>query len=383
MATDTQAMARREQNTAIANHEDASAALSHILGTGDLAQLSDEQRVGHYLDVCQSLGLNPRTRPFDWIEFYDPETKGKKLTLYPNRSCAEQLRRQHQISIRVVRREPVGELFVVEVEGTTPTGRVGTASKYVSVLDRQGQRLRGNQLANAYMKAETGAFRRLTFSMVGMASPPDLDELSRPKVVVVDGTGRVLDNPTEEQKALAADPDMARVLREPTYETTAQAADAPLSGHASQAPTIDELTPSARPGPAVSLRCDANKWRAAYFGATADTHLETAEGRREFLARYTADYTPALRTDSLSDFLKRATDSQAEQMTVAARAAADDLRANDQPSQHDDPKVHASVLLTGGSITADEPELDEDAQYEADMMAELERDRERTQGAAF
>lgn len=317
---------RDEQSTALANHADAASALSHILGTGDLAKLTDEERVGHYLDVCQSLGLNPRTRPFDWIEFYDPETKGKKLTLYPNRSCAEQLRRQHQISIKVVRREPVGELFVVEVEGTTPTGRIGTASKYVSVLDRQGARLRGNQLANAYMKAETGAFRRLTFSMVGMASPPDMEELSRPKVVIVDGTGRVIDNPTQEQKALAADPDLAMVIGEPTYETVGRPGDGPLTGHASQAPRADELERPQEPRRKVSLHCDADKWRAAYFGATADTDLETAQGRRDFMRNYTASWSENLRTESLAGFLERATDRQAEEMVAAAQAAADRLR---------------------------------------------------------
>lgn len=320
------AMAVRDepQSTAIANHEAASAALSHILGTGDLAQLTDEQRVGHYLDVCQSLGLNPRTRPFDWIEFYDPETRGKKLTLYPNRSCAEQLRRQHQISVRVVRREPVGELFVVEVEGTTPSGRVGTASKYISVVDRQGQRLRGQQLANAYMKAETGALRRLTFSMVGMASPPDLDELARPKVVVVDGVGRVIDNPTPEQKALAADPSLARVIGEPTYEDMQPSTT--FAGAADQTVRDDELERPAAPRQKASLRCDADHYRAAYFGAVADTPLETAEGRRGFMEGYTNGFTPALRTDSLSTFLARATERQAEEMVAHAKREAQSWR---------------------------------------------------------
>lgn len=367
---------RDEQNTAIANHEDASAALSHVLGTGDLARLSDNERVGHYLDVCQSLGLNPRTRPFDWIEFYDPQTKAKKLTLYPNRSCAEQLRRQHQISVRVIRREPIGAgtdepMFVVEVEGTTPTGRVGTAIKYVPLIGNKQSggtyRLSGAALANAYMKAETGAMRRLAFSMVGMASPPDLDELSRPKVVVVDGTGRVLDNPTQEQKALAADPDLARMIKEPTYETTAQASDAPLAGHASQAARIEEIDPPKQARRAVSLRCDADKWRGAYFGAVEDTHMETAEGRREFLEQYTASYTPALRTDSLSVFLKVATDRQAEEMVLTARSAAEQLRGGS---------------ISDASDESQEEEPDEDAQYQADLEAELERDR-LAQQAAF
>jgi hypothetical protein len=278
----------------------------------------------------------------------------------------------------VTRRDVVGAdtkdpMDVVTVEGRTPIGRTDESTKYVPLTDTRG-RLTGKNLANAYAKAETGAKRRLVMSMVGLSSPPDPDEVRGARVVVVDGTGRVLDNPTEQQKMIAADPEMARVLREPTYETTAQAADGPLSGHASQAPTIEEIDPPKQPRRDVSLRCDANKWRAAYFGATADTALETAEGRRQFLASYTATYTPALRTDSLSDFLKRATDRQAEEMVRTAENEARALR--------DEARDFAAV--NGEVIDGDEqPEIDEDAQYQADMLAELERDRSATPGAAF
>lgn len=334
-----------------ADPEHAAGALAHILATGDLSKLTNEQRVATYLQQCSTLGVAPISRPFDWLVL------DGKLVLYPNKSCAEQLRRLHQISIKITRAEVVGgdtkePMYVVTVEGRRPNGQTDESTKYVPLSDSRG-RLTGKNLANAYAKAESGAKRRLTFSMIGMAAPPD--ELENARVVIVDGTGRVIDNPSQEQKAIAADPNLARVLREPTYETTAQAADAPLSGHASQAPTIDELTPPARTGAKVSLRCDADKWRAAYFGATADTDMETAEGRRAFLASYTAAYTPALRTDSLSDFLKRATDSQAEQMVTAARAAADDLRRGS---------------VSAASDESQETEPDSDEEDLADLAAQ-------------
>src|SRR6185295_3788720 len=71
--------------------DDSRSALAHYLGTGDLSKLVPEQRAALYLEVCRSLAINPRTRPLDWIEFYDPETKGKKLVLYPNKTCTDQL----------------------------------------------------------------------------------------------------------------------------------------------------------------------------------------------------------------------------------------------------------------------------------------------------
>lgn len=306
-----------DRSLTTANAEDAAGALAHILGTGDLAKLSNEQRVAFYLDVCSSLGINPRTRPFDWIEFYDPTTKGKKLTLYPNQSCAAQLRRQHQISIRVMRREPVGELFVVEVEGTTPNGRTGTASKYVSVVDGQGQRLRGTQLANAYMKAETGAQRRLTFSMVGMVSPPDIDELQRPRVVVVDGRGNVLDHPSQEQRYLAENPGAAKAIGEPIYED-AGATTGPLDGAPDQRVTDEELTPQKRAsGDRPSLRPtkDAvDRLCGAWFQAVKDTTLDADAERHAFVRDWTArldGWPTAKQTDSLRTFFGRATEREA------------------------------------------------------------------------
>jgi hypothetical protein len=104
------------------------AALAHVLGSGDLAQLTDEQRVGHYLRLCRSLGLNPLSRPFDWVYFKEPGGD-EKLALYPNQSCAAQLRRQHHMRVEITRREIVGELFVCEAKAYTPDGREDVSSK--------------------------------------------------------------------------------------------------------------------------------------------------------------------------------------------------------------------------------------------------------------
>src|SRR5262252_6595726 len=57
-----------EQERALAEREDAASALAHILATGDLSQLSNEQRVAHYLSLCRKLGLLAESRPFDWLQ---------------------------------------------------------------------------------------------------------------------------------------------------------------------------------------------------------------------------------------------------------------------------------------------------------------------------
>lgn len=355
MATDTRAMAvvdeRRELTTA--DPEQAATALAHILATGDLAKLTNEQRVAYYLEQCRSLGLNSLSRPFDWLML------DNKLVLYPNKSCAEQLRRQHQISVRVIRREVVGDLFVCEVEGRRPNGVTDQASKYVPLTGysqaRGSYKLTGEKLANAFAKAETGAKRRLVLSMIGLSSPPDLDEMERVKVVTVDGRGNILSDPTQTQRALAADPSMARTIREPIYEDM-DTGPSVLGATADQSVQAAEVErPRAATTDRPILRCDAAKMRATFFAAVEGTPLATDEGRAAFMREYTARYNAALQTDSLNRFLAYSGDRQASEMVNAAKLAAESWRlsqAIDEPSQPAasvTPEVHAAVLLTGGA----------------------------------
>lgn len=322
MSTDIAVQAPRD--IAQADTEQAAGALAHILATGDLAKLTNEQRVSYYLDICKSLSLNPRSRPFDWLLL------DGKLVLYPNKSCAEQLRRAHQIRVRIVRSEPVGAntddpMFVVKVEGTTPNGRTDEATKYVPLTvwdNKQGKRvrLRGEKLANAYAKAETGAKRRLVLSMVGLASPPDPEEVKSARFVTVDGAGRILDNPTPEQKALAADPGMAASIGEPTYEDL-EGSTSPLDGEPDQRVTDEELRPPERPsGPRPSFKNsdeDIQKWRSRWFAAVRGTSLEGDDARARFIGAWTHEelgWRDAKQTDSLTAFLKRATADEAEEM---------------------------------------------------------------------
>ena len=43
--------------------------LFDLLVQGDLSKLSDDQKVEYYRRVCESLGLNPLTRPFEYLTF--------------------------------------------------------------------------------------------------------------------------------------------------------------------------------------------------------------------------------------------------------------------------------------------------------------------------
>ena len=41
--------------------------LEQVLIGGDLAQLTEAQRLAYYRAVCQSLGLNPLSKPFEYL----------------------------------------------------------------------------------------------------------------------------------------------------------------------------------------------------------------------------------------------------------------------------------------------------------------------------
>src|SRR5207248_3838372 len=73
--------------------------MEKVLLKGDLSLLTPEERVSYYLRVCESVGLNPATQPFEY------STLQGKLTLYARKGCAEQLRKIYKISLKITKRE--------------------------------------------------------------------------------------------------------------------------------------------------------------------------------------------------------------------------------------------------------------------------------------
>ncbi len=57
--------------------------IEDVLIRGDLSKLTEQQRTEYYLRVCQSVGLNPLTRPFDYLML------NGRLVLYARRDAAE------------------------------------------------------------------------------------------------------------------------------------------------------------------------------------------------------------------------------------------------------------------------------------------------------
>jgi hypothetical protein len=138
-------------------HTDTLGEIERVLVMGDLARLTPQQRTVYYNRVCESVGLNPLTRPFEYI------TLNGKLTLYARKDATDQLRSLRGITIRIGERAVVDDIMCVTAEATDRHGRTDSSLGAVSVGG-----LRGEARANALMKAETKAKRRVTLSICGL-----------------------------------------------------------------------------------------------------------------------------------------------------------------------------------------------------------------------
>jgi len=151
------------------------AKLDQVLIQGDLSTLSTEQKLGYYSRVCESLGLNPLTKPFAYIKL------NSKEVLYATRDCTDQLRSIQKISMSIVSREVIEGIYVVTAKGRTLDGREDEATGAVNI-----DKLSGEMKANAFMKAETKAKRRLTLSICGLGFTDESEIESIPGAKIVD-----------------------------------------------------------------------------------------------------------------------------------------------------------------------------------------------------
>ncbi len=171
----------------IAKQHDLSV-IERVVMQGDLSKLDPQQRVTYYHRVCESMGLNPYTRPFDYISL------NNKLTLYAKKDATEQLRQSKKISIVSLEGRFIDDLYIVVAKAATPDGRIDQASGAVSIGN-----LKGEQKANAIMKAETKAKRRVTLSISGMGWTDESELESIPNATCVDvdlETGEIKKNGT-------------------------------------------------------------------------------------------------------------------------------------------------------------------------------------------
>jgi hypothetical protein len=137
--------------------DSANAIMEQVLTKGDLSKLSQADRNSYYMATCRSLGLNPLTRPFEYIVL------NGKLTLYARRDAADQLRKINGISIEILSRELHGDILTVAVRARDGTGRTDEDLGCVNLGKAQGE-----MRANLVLKCVTKAKRRVTLSICGL-----------------------------------------------------------------------------------------------------------------------------------------------------------------------------------------------------------------------
>lgn len=166
-------------------------ALESVITNGDLSKLSSKDRISYYNQVCKSIGLNPLTKPLQyiWLKGTKEDNYTKRLTLYAAKDCTDQLRQIHGVSIRIISREFDDDLYTVVAQASDKTGRVDEATGVVCFTYKTGNgfmKAKGEMKANLLMKAETKAKRRVTLSICGLGWLDESETDSIPDAIKVD-----------------------------------------------------------------------------------------------------------------------------------------------------------------------------------------------------
>lgn len=144
-----------------------------IILKGDISGLSSKQKIQYYKIYCSRLGLDPQAQPFKILKLQGKET------LYLDRSGAQQLNKLHNVSHEITSREKADDLYIVTAKASS-NGRYTESIGAVNI-----SALKGDNLANAMMKAETKAKRRSTLDLLGLGILDETEIETIPKAEVV------------------------------------------------------------------------------------------------------------------------------------------------------------------------------------------------------
>jgi len=161
---------------------DPHAVMEAVITKGDLSKLTAEEKWQYYSETCRSIGLNPLTKPFDYL------TLSGKTVLYATKACTDQLRSLRGISVTRVDARTEGDMRVVEVYATDATGRQDMDMGVTTVKG-----LSSDALANAYMKALTKAKRRVTLSLCGLGvlDESEIETIPGAQIGIVETPARI------------------------------------------------------------------------------------------------------------------------------------------------------------------------------------------------
>lgn len=184
--------------------QDQGQLLEKVITCNDLSGLSSMEKVQHIKNVCKTLNLNPLTKPIQLLKF-----QGKEIA-YFTKDATEQLRKTNKVSITKIDTKIMEGIYVVTAYASTPDGRQDSSTGAISIGG-----LKGDQLCNALLKAETKAKRRVTLSICGLGYIDESEAESIPNSTKVDVYNLDKNNDTkfikEEIKGESFDNDVAEL----------------------------------------------------------------------------------------------------------------------------------------------------------------------------
>jgi hypothetical protein len=160
-------------NTDVIEIRDPGSVIEAVIAKGDLAKLTPTERVQYYTEVCRSVGLNPLTKPLEYISL------NGKLTLYALRGATDQLRAIHKVSVVDMTETERDGIYIVTCKVQNSEGRTDIAKGAVALSS-----LKGDALANAIMRCETKAKRRATLSICGLGLLDETEAETIPTAVL-------------------------------------------------------------------------------------------------------------------------------------------------------------------------------------------------------
>jgi len=197
--------------------QDNNSVIESVVIGGDLSKLNPAQRVQYYKAVCESVGLNPLTRPFDYI------TLNKKLTLYARKDATDQLRKINDISlVGKPDIQYVDEWIIVTVEVRDKEGRTDADVGAVNRKDMMGN------FGNALMKAVTKAKRRATLSICGLGMLDETEVETIPDAEIVEAE---IEEPEQLPEPEPANGSVFDAIVEAGYSDNAHAAKALMQNY--------------------------------------------------------------------------------------------------------------------------------------------------------
>lgn len=149
---------RESEMNEVTRVDELSDKLQAVLIKGDLKNLTSEEAVAYYRTVCKSLGLNPYTKPFEYLVL------SGRTVLYATRNCSDQLRKIYGVNIELGERRISDGLLTIQAKAWDAAGRKDEDIGAVPYNEKLVGDVRSNQL----MKCVTKAKRRVTLSICGL-----------------------------------------------------------------------------------------------------------------------------------------------------------------------------------------------------------------------